>query len=727
MQSTRFLAIENILSNQDSSSSIKETYTGTELYNTLVFDDRAKKKYLIKQAYESLLQAVEKGEPIDRKSADFIANGMKNWAIDNGATYYTHWFQPLTGKTAEKHDSFFEVFPFSEPVNELSGKALIQQEPDASSFPTGGLRSTNSARGYSVWDPSCPPFIMEIGLGKTLCIPAIFISYTGEALDLKTPLLKSAHFLEQASKEVCKFFDETVERTFINLGWEQEYFAVDEGLFNARPDLVLCGRTLFGSPSARGQQFEDHYFGSIPRRVFNFMIELEQEALKLGIPIKTRHNEVAPSQFEFAPHFELVSIATDHNQLLMDIMDRIAKKHKLRVLLHEKPYNGINGSGKHNNWSISNDKGQNLLEPGKDPLNNLQFLTFYINIVKAVHTYADLLRASIANIGNEHRLGANEAPPAIISVFSGDYLRSIIDDFLHDRSQSQKQSNSIALNVAKISEVQIDTTDRNRTSPFPFTGNKFEFRAVGSSVNVSNPMTVLNTIVGDQLVQFKKEVDRLIENGVEKTSAIKQVLRRYIKEAEPILFDGDNYSKEWIEEAERRGLSNIKTTAEALQVYLRKEVVDLFSRNSVLSEAELKSRYNVFLEEYIKKQELEAVLCVELAQMHYVPAAITHQNNLITNYKGLAEIGLKQQAEIVKPQIEKISQHIESIFALSKQIELTLQEADSIHDEYKKALVLAKEIKPKIEDIRASVDSLETVVSDNLWPFPKYRELLFIQ
>ncbi len=727
MSSTRFLAIENILNAQQPHTEFASTQSGTELYNSLVFDEKAKKKYLIKQAYESLLQAVELGEPIDRKNADFIANGMKNWALDNGATYFTHWFQPLTGKTAEKHDSFFEVFPFSEPVNELSGKALIQQEPDASSFPSGGLRSTSAARGYSVWDPSCPAFIMEIGMGKTLCIPAIFISYTGEALDLKTPLLKSTAFLERASKEVCQYFDSSVERTYINLGWEQEYFAVDEGLFNARPDLVLCGRTLFGSPSARGQQFEDHYFGTIPRRVFNFMIELEQAALKLGIPIKTRHNEFAPTQFEFAPHFELVNIAADHNQLLMDIMDRIARKHKLRVLLHEKPYNGINGSGKHNNWSISNDKGENLLEPGNDPLNNLQFLTFYINIVKSIHEYADVLRASIANVGNEHRLGANEAPPAIISVFSGEFLRSIIDDFLHDRTTSQKQVSSIAINIAKISEVQIDSTDRNRTSPFPFTGNKFEFRAVGSSVNVSNPMTVLNTMVGDQLVQFKNEVDSLVSGGLEVNTAIKQVLRRYIKEAEPILFDGDNYSNEWIEEAERRGLSNIKTTAEALQVYLRKEVMELFSRNNILSERELKARYNAFLEEYIKKLELEAVLCVELAQMHYVPAAITHQNTLLENYKSLKEIGLVSQAEVVKPQIEKISFHISAIMKLSIDIESILLSADSIHDEYQKALLCAKEIKPKIEEIRFNVDSLESVVSDILWPFPKYRELLFIQ
>jgi glutamine synthetase len=699
---------------------------GKEIFNSSVFDRETMRKYLAKDAYKKYIRAIEKGETIDLQTANLIAIGLKNWAVSKGASYYSHWFQPLTGTTAEKHDSFFQILPDSDGIEDFSGKALMQQEPDASSFPSGGLRQTHSARGYTIWDPSSPAFIMETGNGKTLCIPAMFVSYTGEALDLKTPLLKSVKQLDKAATAVCHYFDETVKRVTPNLGWEQEYFVMDKALYNARPDLVLCGRTLFGRPSARSQQFDDHYFGSIPERFFDFMVELEQETLKMGIPVKSRHNEVAPSQFEFAPHFEYVNIAADHNQLFMDMLNRVAQRHDLRVLLHEKPYHGINGSGKHNNWSISTDTGHNLLNPTDKPADNLEFLTFFINTTKAVHRFADVMRASIASVGNEHRLGANEAPPAIISLFTGDNIAKALDAFLNDTPLEEPVEGTLELDISGIKSVPLDNTDRNRTSPFPFTGNKFEFRAVGSSVNVSTPMTYLNTIVANQLIEFKEEVDGLIGKGIEKNEAIVTVLRRYLTESEPLIFNGDNYSAEWVEEAKKRGLANIKTNAEALRVLRRPEVIELFEKNNIFSARELEARYNVGMEEYIAKIELETELTIELVRMHFVPAGVNYQNRLIENIKGLQEIGLTEESSTMKETASEISRQLGIIQTAIKRLHLEVKESHQHDDIADTAYAFATVIKPLCEDIRDSVDKLESLVDDDLWPFPKYREMLFL-
>ncbi len=701
----------------------------SEIFGKLVFGQESLKKYVVKEAYESLMDSIETGEPVDRKTAEFVAVGMKNWALDQGVTHYSHWFQPLTGKTAEKHDSFFQAPIENKGIEDFGAPALIQQEPDASSFPSGGLRSTSEARGYTVWDPSSPAFIMETGHGKTLCIPSVFISYTGESLDHKTPLLKSMHLIEKAATDVCRYFDPTVKKVIPTLGWEQEYFMVDESLFNARPDLVLCGRTLFGNTSARGQQLEDHYFASIPERVYDFMLDFETECLKLGIPIKTRHNEVAPSQFECAPHFEYVNVAADHNQLLMDIIDRVAKRHKLRALLHEKPYAGINGSGKHNNWSISTDKGKNLLSPSNNPGSNLQFLTFFINVIKAVHANADLLRASIANVGNEHRLGANEAPPAIISVFTGESLSAVLDQFLEKAEHVESPEDAatmMQLGISKVSEIQRDTTDRNRTSPFPFTGNKFEFRAVGSSANVSMPMMVLNVIVADQLIDFKQKVDERIAQGEETTLAIIHVLKNYLVESQPIIFNGDNYSDEWVAEAERRGLANIKSTPEALAVYLSEQVQSIFVRNNVFTARELQARYNVQIEEYIKRIEIESLLVEELAATIIVPAVIGYQNQLIENARGLQEIGIGEAGESQKQTIAMISRHLLGISRGLDQLQIERHQAHAASDHTATAAAFCNKVKPLFDEVRLHVDALERVVDDRSWPLPKYRELLFL-
>lgn len=699
------------------------------IFGRLVFGQEATKKYLLKEAYDSLMVSVETGKQVDRRTADFVAVALKNWALDNGATHYTHWFQPLTGKTAEKHDSFFQVSTESTGLEELSGNALIQQEPDASSFPSGGLRNTSEARGYTVWDPSSPAFIMETGHGKTLCIPSIFISYSGESLDLKTPLLKSIHLIEQAAGAVCRYFDPAVKKASPTLGWEQEYFIVDESLFNARPDLMLCGRTLFGAMSARGQQLEDHYFASIPERVYDFMLDFETECLKLGIPIKTRHNEVAPSQFECAPHFEFANIATDHNQLLMDIIDRVAKRHKLRALLHEKPYAGINGSGKHNNWSMCTDTGKNLLSPGNNPKSNLQFLTFFITFIKAVHANADLLRASIANVGNEHRLGANEAPPAIISIFTGEALYRVLQQFREQAdhiTSDEDISTTLQLNISQVSEIQLDSTDRNRTSPLPFTGNKFEFRAVGSSANVSNPMTVLNTIVADQLIDFKTKVDSLIAQGDDTTVAIVKILKEYFTESESIIFNGDNYSDEWVDEAEKRGLSNIRTTPEALGILVSDHAKAVFTRNNVFTEQELAARYNVQIEEYIKKIDIESLLVEELASTSIIPAVIGYQNQLIGNVKGLLDIGMVKESDTQKKTIALISHHLEG---MTQAIDTMRTQRHNAHDQEEHshtAQMLCNNVKPLFEVVRSHADALEHIVDDHAWPLPKYRELLFL-
>jgi glutamine synthetase len=658
--SLRFNAINNLSSAQE--VQVENPTRITAIFGESVFTVKTAREFLSDEAYKSLVGSIRAGQKIDRAMANQIASGVRSWAEGKGVTHFTHWFQPLTGTTAEKHDSFFTIKSDGTPIEQFEGDALIQQEPDASSFPSGGLRATFEARGYTAWDPSSPAFIMEIGNGKTLCIPTIFVSYTGESLDYKAPLLKALEALNKSAVDVCNYFDRNVTRVTATLGWEQEYFVIDEGLFNARPDLVMCGRTVYGQSSAKGQQLEDHYFGSIPERVYAFMRDYENESYKLGIPLRTRHNEVAPSQFECAPIFEEVSVGVDHNSLLMDVMDRVARRHKLRVLLHEKPFAGINGSGKHNNWSMATDTGVNLLAPGKTPKTNLMFLTFFVNTIKAVHDYADVLRASIASAPNDHRLGANEAPPAIISVFIGQFLFKVLEEVKERVSKKMDETDESMLKIdihKSIPELLLDNTDRNRTSPFAFTGNKFEFRAVGSSANCANAMTVLNTIMAETLRKFKSEVDAHIEKGEKKEIAIMHVIREYIVAAEKILFEGNNYSEEWEKEAHKRGLPNVKTTPLALDAMVTDKAKKLFENNDVYTHGELEARHEIELEKYIKKVQIESRIMGELATSHVLPAAIRYQNLLANNIKGLKESGLKESAFANQKQIlEKISEHI---------------------------------------------------------------------
>jgi len=705
-------------------SNVKDKHL-SKMYGEYVFGEEAIKKYLMRDAYESLMKSIETGEKIDERTADFVAVGMKNWAMDLGATHYTHWFQPFTGKTAEKHDSFFRLDKKGNPIENFDGKTLVKQEPDGSSFPNGGLRETHRARAYTVWDPSSFAFIQETAYGKVLCIPAIFISFEGDSMDLKTPLLKSINAINKAAVPVCQFFDEKVTRVHANLGWEQEYFVVDGSLFNARPDLMLCGRTLFGNASARGQQLDDHYFASIPERVHDFMIDFEDDCLMMGIPLTTRHNEVAPTQFECAPHFEAANTAADHNQLLMDVLDRIAKRHGLRVLLHEKPYKGINGSGKHNNWSLQTDTGKNLFDGGDDPAHDLQFLTFFINTLKAVKDHSELLRASIANTGNEHRLGANEAPPAIISIFTGDDIQEVLNDFKQGILKDKEGETLLEIDLEKVARIKKDKTDRNRTSPFPFTGNRFEFRAVGSSVNVSNPITVLNTIMADQLNNFKISIDKRIADGQETEQAIREELKLILIESESIIFNGDGYSQEWVTEAEKRGLPHLRSTPEALQHYLSDKTIGLFARNNIYSEAELKSRFNIFIEEYINKIDIESRLIDEIATTEILPACVKYQNKLIENVKNLNSIGLTDEAENLKVLIAKISSNIKAMMA---DIDKMKEERTTAHTfEHKiSAQMYHDNVKVYFDKIRVSADNLEMLVEDKSWPLPKYRELLFL-
>ncbi|MDB5019633.1 MAG: Glutamine synthetase [Pedobacter sp.] len=698
----------------------------SEFFGSNVFDQKKMKEYLSKEVYGKLISSINQGELINFEDANHIAAAMKTWAMSKGATHYTHWFQPLTGTTAEKHDAFFE--PSSEgPVEKFSGSALVQQEPDASSFPNGGIRNTFEARGYTAWDPSSPAFIMESGAGKTLCIPTVFVSYTGEALDYKAPLLKALNALDHAAVDVCQYFDKSITKVNASLGIEQEYFLVDTALYNARPDLVLTGRTLFGHMSAKGQQLEDHYFGSIPERVYAFMVDFENESLKLGIPLKTRHNEVAPMQFECAPIYEEINLAIDHNQLLMDVMERVARRHNFKVLLHEKPYAGINGSGKHNNWSLITDTGKNLLAPGKTPKNNLMFLAFFVNTIKAVHEHADLLRASIASVSNDHRLGANEAPPAIISIFLGQQLNEVLDEIEHSRiSKKIKEDNALWLGIPKIPQILLDNTDRNRTSPFAFTGNKFELRAVGSSANSSAPMTVLNAIVADQLVKFKLEVDKLIKKGEKKDIALLTVIKRYIKESKDIRFEGNGYSQEWEDEAARRGLANIKTTPLALDAYVSEKSTELFTKTNIFSKREMDARHEILLESYYKKLQIEARVMGEMTNSMIIPAAISYQNVLIENIKGLKEIGLAKEA-IAAPLeiINKLSNHLNIV---KTNIDAMLEErkvANAIEDTREKAIAYDNNVKSYFDTIRYHTDKLEQIVDDNQWPLPKFRELLF--
>ena len=729
--SLRFNAIETISSDQGAPV-VTPNLKITGIFNENVFTLQTARQYLSDEGYKSLLTSVRGGKKIDRNVANQIANGLRAWAESKGVTHYTHWFQPLTGTTAEKHDSFFTLKGDGTPIEEFDGAALIQQEPDASSFPSGGLRATFEARGYTAWDPSSPAFIIEIGHGKTLCIPTIFISYTGASLDYKAPLLKALESLNKAAVEVCNYFDKNVTKVTATLGWEQEYFVIDERLAHARPDIVQCGRTVFGASPAKGQQLEDHYFGSIPERVYAFMRDFEQEAYKLGIPLRTRHNEVAPSQFECAPIFEEVNIAVDHNTLLMDLMNRVARRHQLIVLLHEKPFAGINGSGKHNNWSMATDTGVNLLAPGKTPKTNLMFLTFFVNIIKAVHDNADILRASIASEPNDHRLGANEAPPAIISVFVGQYLAKVLSDIESRVNTKFDEQDEAILKLdlhRSIPELMLDNTDRNRTSPFAFTGNKFEFRAVGSSANCAISMTVLNTIMADTLRKFKQEVDALIEKGEKKEIAIMHVIQRYIVESKKVLFEGDGYSQDWHDEAARRGLPNVKTTPLALDAMVTEKAKHLFESNGVYTHVELEARHEIELEKYTKKVQIESRIMGDLAINHILPAAIRYQNELLANVNGLKAAGLGKEAYQSQLDIlTAVSKHIQVIHQQVDQMVEARKKANTIENAREKAIAYDKDIKAVyFDEIRYHVDKLEHLVDDDLWTLPKYREMLFIR
>jgi len=701
----------------------------SDYYASYVFNDAQMKNFLSKDAYQAVQKAISNGEKIDRAVAEQIASGMKSWAISHGVTHYTHWFQPLTGSTAEKHDSFFEPTDDGRSLEKFSGNALVQQEPDASSFPSGGLRNTFEARGYTAWDPSSPAFIMEGANGKTLCVPTIFVSYTGEALDYKAPLLKALNAVEDAVVNVCSgYFDKQVNKAFASLGIEQEYFLIDEAMYYARPDLMLTGRTLLGHAPEKGQQLEDHYFGSIPTRVHDFMVDFETECYKLGIPLKTRHNEVAPSQYECAPNFEEVNLAIDHNQLLMDVMEKVAQRHGFKVLLHEKPFAGVNGSGKHNNWSLITNTGVNLLAPGKTPENNIQFLAFFINVIKAVHDHADLLRASIASAANDHRLGANEAPPAIMSVFIGSQLTHILEELVSNKAKSVKAASKTSINVKKIPDILLDNTDRNRTSPFAFTGNKFEFRAVGSSANCANAMIVLNTIMAEQLQVFKKDTDSLIKKGMKKEEAILQVIKGYYKASRNILFEGNGYSDEWVKEAKRRGLSNIKTTPEALNAYITPKSKKLFENNDVFNDRELDARYEIMQEAYVKKIDIEAKVLGQLAISHVIPAALTYQQTLSSNVASLKALGLsKASYEAQLKFIEEISKYVKHIRESVEKLLAESEKAHHIADTHKRALAFCHKVKPLFDEIRKSSDALEFIIEDELWKLPKYRELLFIK
>jgi len=729
--SLRFQAINN-LTGEITATSVPGLTKISAIFGENVFTLKTAREFLSDEAYKSLSASVKGNKKIERAVASHIANGIRSWAEAKGVSHFTHWFQPLTGTTAEKHDSFFTIKSDGTPIQEFDGAALIQQEPDASSFPSGGLRATFEARGYTAWDPSSPAFIMEIGTGKTLCIPTIYVSYTGESLDYKAPLLKALEALNKSAVEVANYFDKNVTKITATLGWEQEYFIIDEGLANARPDLVQCGRTVFGASPAKGQQLEDHYFGSIPERVYAFMRDYEEECYKLGIPLRTRHNEVAPAQFECAPIFEDVNIAVDHNVLMMDVMNRVAKNHKLRVLLHEKPFAGINGNGKHNNWSMATDTGVNLLAPGKTPKTNLMFLTFFVNTIKAVHDYADLLRASIASAANDHRLGANEAPPAIISVFIGEYLTKVLNDIetrVSDKFDEQDEA-ILKLDLHRsIPELLLDNTDRNRTSPFAFTGNKFEFRAVGSSANCANAMITLNTIVAETLKTFKKEVDEMIDKGDKKEIAIMHVIQKYIVESKKVLFEGDGYSEAWEKEAEKRGLPNIKTTPLALDAMVTDKAKHLFHSNNVYNHIELEARHEIELEKYIKKVQIEARIMGDLAINHIIPVAIKYQNILVANIKGLKDAGLpesayKSQLEILK----EISGHLQAIHSKTDEMVEARKIVNNMEHTRTKAIAYESQVKaPFFDEIRYNVDKLEHLVADEIWTLPKYREMLFLR
>lgn len=729
MKNFRFTALEKTLDRKAIPYTMPSTKP-SEYFGEMTFNMASMKEYLTVEAFGKVKNAIEKGEKIDRKVADQIAASMKAWATSKGATHYTHWFHPLTGSTAEKHDAFINPEGEGKAIENFRGNELVQQEPDASSFPHGGIRNTFEARGYTAWDPTSPAFI----LGTTLCIPTIFVSYTGEALDYKTPLLKSSHVLDMAATDVCKMFDERVDKVHATLGWEQEYFLVDTALYTARPDLVLTGRTLFGHSSAKDQQLSDHYFGTIPQRVKEFMKEYETEAHRLGIPVKTRHNEVAPNQFEVAPVYEEVNLAVDHNQLIMHIIEIAAKKHNFVALFHEKPYANVNGSGKHNNYSLATNTGANLFSPGKNSKENLRFITYLVNMIKAVNDYEPLLRASIASSGNDHRLGGHEAPPAIISVFIGSQLTRMLDK-IENAETSEGMSEDILedlnIDVPKIPEIMLDNTDRNRTSPFAFTGNKFEFRAVGSNANCAKPMIALNTILANQLKEFKAEIDALTTNGTSFEDAIFKLIKSYIKNSKKIRFEGNNYSEDWVKEAEERGLSNIKTTPLTLNTYIDDNIVKIFECNNILTRRELEARRLIRLEKFTKRVQIESRVLGDMAGNHIIPIAIKYQNTLIENVKGLKEIlDLQTYGKVSKNELEiiaKISHHISEI---KKGVDQMIQErkvANKIEDEMKQAIAYDTKVRPWLDTIRKHVDKLELLVDDQLWPLPKYRELLFVK
>ena len=726
MSTLRFNALKETLNRQN--VEVNEPARRSDIFGKHVFNKTSMRQHLTKQAYNSVIDAMENGTKISREVADHISTGMKEWSIQNGATHYTHWFQPLTGATAEKHDAFFELEMDGTVIEKFGGGQLVQQEPDASSFPNGGVRNTFEARGYTAWDPTSPAFIM----GTTLCIPTVFIAYTGEALDFKTPLLRSLQVVDQAATDVCKYFDKNVTKTIATLGWEQEYFLIDSALADSRPDIQLAGRTLLGHSSAKGQQLDDHYFGAIPSRVLNYMRDMETECMLVGIPVKTRHNEVAPNQFELAPIFEEANLAVDHNSLLMDVMRKVALRHNFKVLFHEKPFAGVNGSGKHNNWSLATDTGVNLLSPGSTPMKNLQFLTFFINTIKAVHDHEELIRATIASASNDHRLGANEAPPAIISVFIGSQLTKVLDELekVTDGKLSPEEKTDLKLNVVgKIPELILDNTDRNRTSPFAFTGNKFELRAVGSTANCANPMTVLNAIVAQQLIEFKEEVDALIKDKkLKKDEAIFNVLREYIKKSKKIRFEGDGYGEAWEKEAEKRGLSNNKTTPGALKAKVSKKTIALFENLNIMSKVETELRYEIEVEEYALRIQIEGRILGDIARNHVIPTAVKYQNRLIENVVGLKEIYGKDFKKVAKEQmvlIEEISEHMEKINKGITEMTEARKKANNAKDAEATADQYCEKVKPFFDVIRYHCDKLELLVDDEMWPLTKYRELLF--
>jgi glutamine synthetase len=727
MAELRFSALREVF-NREPVEFVPPSKIVSEYYGENVFDLPKMEHFLSKEAYKVVKRAINEGKSLTRQEADMVATGLKAWAIGRGATHYTHWFHPLTDGTAEKHDGFIEIGDNGHVVEKFSGEVLVQSEPDASSFPSGGIRNTFEARGYTAWDVSSPVFIV----GTTLCIPTIFVSYTGEALDYKAPLLKALSELDRAAVDVCQYFDKDVNKVIATLGCEQEYFLIDDALYYARPDIMLAERTLMGHQSSKDQQLSDHYFGSIPERVMAFMEDFECEAYKLGIPVKTRHNEVAPNQFECAPIFEEVNLAVDHNQILMDIMKRVGRKHKFRVLLHEKPFAGINGSGKHNNWSMATNTGVNLLSPGKNPKTNLQFLTFLVNVIKAVNDSNDVLRASVMNESNSYRLGGHEAPPAIISVFVGTYLTNMLENIARkvtDKKMTPAQKTELKLGIGKIPEILLDNTDRNRTSPFAFTGNRFEFRAVGSSANCSASMIVLNAAVAYQLTLFKKEVDANIKKGRNKDEAIFQVLKKYILESERVLFEGDGYSKEWHQEAKKRGLCNIVSVPESISRYLTKQSREILIGTGIFTDKELESRVEVEYEKFTKKVQIEARVLGDIAINHIVPTAINYMTTLIVNVKGLRDvfndIEFERLAGARKEVIVTISDHISSIKRLVNEMIEERKKANVIEDSYKKAIAYESKVKPYLDEIRNHIDKLELIVDNEIWPLPKYRELLF--